>query len=354
VAVAVVLTASSAAGQNRFTGPGILLPVQDRVGAPELAAEVYGTLESAFVERHQLVRSPRMREALRRLRIRDIMLAAPAQLDQLGQELGVEWFLSSTLHEAVVYPMPQITLSARLYRVGAAQLQWAGFEAGSGLDGRRWLGLGGTEDIYQLARLATQRLADSALGVEAGERPSRFGTSERGFLSPSLHTTPSTVAAVIPFDSVSDLEPAVAAEIITEAAVAALYRNGITLLSPSLVDDIQREQGRLLRGELDTPTRLALKRQAGVDWVLTGTVEAYVTERSVSPDPSVALSARLIDTSTGRIVWIDGQERRGARRGQFFDAGRIYSAGSLADEIVRSLVGAFANPNRSAKRTSEG
>lgn len=354
LALAALLLAAPAAGLERLAGPGMLLPVQDRVGDPALTTVIHDTFEAELAESHQLVRTPEMRDVLRRLRIRDVKLAAPAQLDRLASELGVEWFLSSTLHEAILDPVPQITVSARLYRAGVPELAWAGFDAASGIDEQRWLGLGGTADAFELARQVALRLAESALGRAGEGRRARDSDSKNGFRSRRLEASPTTLAAIVPFDSVSGPNSGVAAEIVTEATIAALYELGIRLLSPSAVDEIQRERGRLWRGELDAPTRQALNRQGGVDWVLTGTVEVYVSERSLRPDPRVALSARLLEAASGRILWMDGRDRRGARPGSLYDTGRIYSAGALANEIVRAFVAELYGPQDRQLGTSEG
>ena len=62
----------------------------------------------------------------------------------------------------------------------------------------------------------------------------------------------------------------------------------------------------------------------------------------LTPDPWIAVSARLVSTETGRIVWFDGQERHGSDSDGVFELGRVHAAGGLAYEIMRSLVAGFS------------
>lgn len=63
-----------------------------------------------------------------------------------------------------------------------------------------------------------------------------------------------------------------------------------------------------LSGDVDPSTAIKLGKSLGVNYLLTGAVTEYgTTDKSVGKrrNLAVALEAKLIDTSTGEIVWAD-------------------------------------------------
>jgi TolB-like protein len=339
---------------------GALLPLQDRVGDPMLTAAVQETLREELIERHALVDRVRLREALRHLRLRDPSQASPATLRQLTENVSVDWFFGATLHMATetqltratqafigagAEPVPQILLSARGFRKESAdsggmetELWWAGFVSASGLDRRSVLGLGVIEDPEFLARETARRLVAAFLEPSRLDAPS---PDRSGFLREALSVEEMGSVAVLPFEGVSDHEANVAADTVTQLALSVLYENGVRLVLPGQVNQILRQRGTLLRGEIDSETRDALS-EAGVDLILTGTVEDWaVRRRGTEPEPRVSFGARLIDGGSGQILWMNGQDRGGWDGLNLFGTGRTHSKGRLAQQMMRSLVAGF-------------
>lgn len=58
--------------------------------------------------------------------------------------------------------------------------------------------------------------------------------------------------------------------------------------------------------------------------------------------PVVAVSLRILDASTGEIVWASNVARRGNDRETVFGIGRIHSLNNLAEETAAELAKAFA------------
>ncbi len=340
-------------------GPGGLLPLQDRVGNPRLAAVVEEALRDLLAESHALVDPRRLRDAQRRLRLRDPGQAAPEALARLGELASAEWFFSATLHQAIsgrasrasrayvtgraTGPVPQIVLSAQAVRLsaGAPALDWAGFEAASGLDGRRLLGRGVIGDLEPLALEAARRLVEAferdrpSGAARPGVRPARGGYLRRPIDAGGA-------VAVVPFHSVTERDATLAGETVTELAHAVLYRSGARLVLPGLVNDVLRQRGTLLRGEVDAGAREELRRRGGAELILTGTVEAWeLRGSSAEPEPHVGFSARLLDAESGAILWWNGQDRRGWDRSRALGLGRVHASGALAEEVMGSLVASF-------------
>ena len=132
------------------------------------------------------------------------------------------------------------------------------------------------------------------------------------------------------------------AEIATLSLMAVLDEQGFQVAYPGLVRRIMLESGRLYLGEVTSDLREEIRDQAEVDWILTGTVEEFRSGGGVNPNPNVALGCRLLDASSGQIVWMDGADRLGTDSETVFNQGRVFSAADLTREIFRSLVAAFS------------
>ncbi|MCP3956666.1 MAG: hypothetical protein GY719_02320 [bacterium] len=371
------------AGEDAWhRGAGGLLPLQDRVGNPVVAAAVEETLRQALAARASLVDPVRLRDAQRRLRIRDASQASPEALARMAEETGAGWFFSATVHQATESLLtrasqafvsdrpgeglvPQITLSARVIRLrpsdrAGAELGWAGFEAASGLDGRRLLGLGVIDDPEILGREVAERLVETfEREVAAGEpthsqeRHGRARPDHGGFLRRPISVQEMGSVALVPFGSVTERQATRAGETVSELALAVLYRSGARLVLPGRVNQILRGRGVLLRGEVDAEARAALRSGAGADSILTGTVEAWeVGGLGAEPEPRIAFSARLIDTGSGGILWWNGQDRTGWDRSRLLGTGRIHAAGLLAEDIMWSLVAGLVVPRKQGRAGS--
>ena len=326
-------------------GKGLILPIQDRAGSPDTVEYLsLLTRQSLSESGAQLTEVVGLRDSLRRMRIREATTATSEKLLQLSRILGTDWLVSTTLHELVREPIPQITLSAQIFRPETTTLDWSGFVSMTGLDRQTWLGLGEVDSLDELLRRAIGELfADFASGP-SGSPKKRLPHSKHGFLREPVPPSTSGAVAVIPFDSIVDRDALRVAELQTRAWIAALDRGGFRVVRPGAVHQVMRERGQLLLGEVDRSTALELATRLGVEWVLTGTVETYKTGSGLLPDPWVAIGARLIHSDSGRIFWSDGRERQGSDSQTLFQQGRIYSAADLSLEMVHSMIAGFSKP----------
>jgi TolB-like protein len=300
-------------------------PLSDRQGDPEAAEAADAALHDALAAEHALVDPAALRDVLRRGRLRVLDDALPEELREVAAATGAERILSFTLHQTSRLETPTLALSGRAYDGATGELLWAGFEAASGLDGRRLLGLGVVGDMAVLADRAARRLvADFLDGRRAGARPAAAGLG---------------TVALVPFGSVTEAAGTNAAETLTEVTRATFHRHGGRLVSPSRVAEVLRRRGWSAWGGVDDATRLALAEQLGVRWVLTGGVEEYESAGGAGePEPRVAVALRLLDAETGGIAWMGGREGSGWDGQGPFHAGRIYSRGDLAEELISTLV----------------
>lgn len=329
--------------QQQAADAGMLLPLQDRNGDTALAQRVSEILRGELERSLSLSSGEGLRDEMRRLRIRDAGDIDPTDLRLLAERFGVTWMFSATLHAATRMPEPSIVISAWMDRVEENTLTWAGFESLAGLSTRRSLDRDRVVEIEPLAELAIRRLVADLLHTLETDRGQPVGATpdREGFLLEPLNLERLGTVAVVPFESITDFRPAESAELITALGRATLHRNGARVLHPGRVNAILRRRGVFMRGELDPLARAAMRVGGGAKHILTGTVETYVSPANIEPNPHVEFSARLVEVDGGRIVWIGGQDREGWEHPGFFELGKVYDAGTLAETMMQSLVTGF-------------
>jgi hypothetical protein len=334
LAAALVLwTAAGGAAAAAEPARVALLPVQDRSGDSAAVRAVEEALARGLAGRHELVGRERLRDALRARRVRSVDDAPPEVLQALGRELGAERFVTAIVHLAEREACPRLAVSARSYDAATGELDWAGFEAGSGLDGRRLLGLGAIGELELLAERIAHRLID---GLAAGLEASELAPAARAGAAGGAAVL--GAVAVVPLAGLAESDATRAAETATEIVRAVLARRGVPVLSPNRVAESLRRERVLAWGALDVPVRDALAA-AGAELLLTGTVEAWeAAGDGFEPEPVVAVALRLLDAGSGRILWTGALERRGWDRQGLFRLGRIHDHGTLGERMIDELV----------------
>lgn len=297
-----------------------LLVVQNPAGDGPAARAVTEALLEELPRHGELADAAATRNALRRLRIRNGDAAPPDVLRLLAEELAVDWLISATVHDAERRDVPRLTLSARAYDGASGKLFWAGFKGGSGLDTRKLLGLGVIPEVERLAPRVVANLV-SKLG-------------EAGATSTSMS---SGTVAIVDFDSLTQRASGAAADTVTEAARAAVLGRGLDLASPNCTSNALRRIRSTRRGAVDAEMRHAITSSCGAKTILTGTVELYdIGGAEMEPEPLVAISIRLLDAQTGRILWTGALEREGWNR-SVFRIGRVYSRGALVERMLETM-----------------
>ncbi len=82
-----------------------------------------------------------------------------------------------------------------------------------------------------------------------------------------------------------------------------------------------------------------VSQKVGARWLLTGSALEYGRTRTPDGDvPTVGLALRLIDGTTGRVVWADQRFRSGEDRELVFAWGRINDITQLAARTAAELV----------------
>lgn len=348
LAAGVVVAGEGGAAPPSLEGAGLMLPVQDLADSPETVTRIEdGVREWLDRTAYPLLDPHGLRDAMRRLRIRDAGSASPSQLEALAGEMGAGWFLSVTLHRADVEPLPRLAVSANAFRAGAVDLAWAGWIDDSGLDNRRTFGRGVETTLEPLVDRSIPRLfADLPPGASTRRRRRSTAPSRDGYRADDFDPQCLDLVAVLPLQSLADRDAAAASAAVTELARAVLYRHGVRQVNPASINDVLRKRDEMVPGSVDAVSRTAMSNVTGATAMLTGSVEHYDPATSPEPRPRVAFSLRVIDAGTGRIVWIDGADRTGWDEGGLFGLGRVYGPEGLAREMMESMVAGLTRPER--------
>ncbi|MBI5599498.1 MAG: hypothetical protein HY890_07145 [Deltaproteobacteria bacterium] len=143
--------------------------------------------------------------------------------------------------------------------------------------------------------------------------------------------------AVLPFNNLSGRKDA--GRIFTDTYVTEIFRSGRYRVE---------ETGNILQfmiqeridtiGEMELERISILGKRLKADGVLVGAVEEFDDGRSGGGVPTVSVSARLIDSATGRVVWSEQWRRRGDEYIIIFDIGAVRSVTALAQKVVREMI----------------
>lgn len=125
--------------------------------------------------------------------------------------------------------------------------------------------------------------------------------------------------------------------IVSDIYVAELFNSGkYRVEEPGNVRQfaIQERLNRL--GEMELNAIKTLGKRLKVDAVLVGMVKEY--DDGYDSLPTVTVSARLVDSNTGRIVWSSEKKRRGDDYTIVFDFGTVRTSSMLAKKVVKEMI----------------
>lgn len=321
-----LLAAGALAGRAAAADSIALLPVRQGVRVDGLGAEFEQAVTAELTRRGAVIDAERTRAALRAERLRNADGAPPERLRVIAAALGADWLVAAAIHDAPAQLVPDLTVSARLYDGRTGRMAWAGAVARSGLDSRGLLGIGAVTDLVALVPpvvaelvagvdLAAAAAASPGTGVEAA--PDRIG--------------------IVPFtvNEVADGTEVAAAA--TETMRALLVAAGVPLAEPGCVTTALRGPGGIRWGELSAEVRAELRYECGAARLVTGSVERWEVRGGASPEPVVAVAARLLDAESGRILFVGSLEAGGFDREGWFGHGRVYSRGAHLRHLLERI-----------------
>lgn len=143
--------------------------------------------------------------------------------------------------------------------------------------------------------------------------------------------------AVLPFYNYSSRKEAT--KIITNIYVSELFKTGrYRVEEPGNVRQLYIQERVSALGELDLDRLKVLGLRLGVDGVIIGVVETFSNSDKLRGEPVVSITARLVDTIEGDVIWSYQIKRYGKDYVYIFDFGEIRSASTLAKEVIREMI----------------
>ena len=141
--------------------------------------------------------------------------------------------------------------------------------------------------------------------------------------------------AVLPFSNVSGKKSA--SLVVERAYVTELFKSGLFLVEePGNVRRFLIGEQVKISGEMGVERLLILGKRLRVDAVIVGTVEEFYDGRRRTP--TVSISARMIESGTGRLLWTSQHKKRGDDYIIVFEIGKIRSTTELAERVVKEMV----------------
>jgi TolB-like protein len=357
---------SGAGGESRSLGRPItiaVLPVENLSGLPAPLKQ----LRSSLIRRLQaikgisILKEETLDRFMERHRIRYTAGIDTYVSKAFQEETGAKAVLVTSLELYSGDNPPKIAFTSRL--VGTGENPAILWMDGIGLTGDQspgFLGLGIIEDPGALLEKAAGVIADSLfrrLSTEGeGVTLVREGSLEgllrkldtfkpkQAFRSPELDLgarTGKIRVIVLPFINRSARK--YGGEMMTLQFIRELLKTErIDVVEPGLI------RSEMLRLRLIMPEGPSLPQAdllfniLEADLLFSGSVAAYRESGGFFGSPRIDFSTRVLERNSRRIVWSSKSYNDGDEQVYFFDVGRLYTANTLASNMVRATVGRMA------------
>lgn len=163
-----------------------------------------------------------------------------------------------------------------------------------------------------------------------------------GCATPSKEVSPPTASikvAIFPFYNISGYRDA--GKIVANVFVTEMFKSGRFLVEePGNIAHFMMQERIDTLGEIEIERLKILGKRLGVDAVMTGTVEEFDDGRGgISSVPTVSITARMISSNTGQLVWSAQNKKRGDDYIVVLDLGEVRSLTTLTQKVVVEMIG---------------
>lgn len=160
--------------------------------------------------------------------------------------------------------------------------------------------------------------------------------------------------ALLPLENLTT--KAEAGEVLSRIVMMSLSRSAqCQVVEPGDVNAALDLLGIRYTGSVSRDQLQALAGKIGMDFLMVGSVlETGKVRTAYAEVPSVGLALRVLDVTTGRVVWADMRFRDGADGETLFGWGRQTNEQKLADGLVRSMLKDFRLPPPAGSPSDQG
>ncbi len=261
----------------------------------------------------------------------------------LKEETGADAVLITTVELYNYNVPPKISLWSRLVTTGSVpKILWIDGRAMAGNDSPGILGLGLIDDPKLLLKKTVQSLLGSLSSSLAKEGQ---GAGSEGkplqpkvaYRLPVFNPALKYRVAIVPFFDLSGRKNA--GEIMQLQFLDAMKRfKNFELIEPGIVRDKLLNYRIILWKGVSMANADILFEVLDADLILGGTVYEYDDYQGGYGVPAVEFSAQLLDRRSREMVWSSKSINKGDDRVYFFDIGKINTAQTLANEMVRGMM----------------
>ncbi|HBR16776.1 MAG: hypothetical protein A3G39_04525 [Deltaproteobacteria bacterium RIFCSPLOWO2_12_FULL_43_16] len=144
--------------------------------------------------------------------------------------------------------------------------------------------------------------------------------------------------AVLPFYNMSGQKDA--GKIVANVFVTEMFKSGrFRVEEPGNVVQFMIQERMDTIGEIEIERLKILGKRLSVDAVVVGTVEEFDDGRGGAyPSPIVSITARMIDSNSGQLIWSAQNKKKGDDYIIIFDFGEIRSVTTLTQKVVKELI----------------
>lgn len=165
------------------------------------------------------------------------------------------------------------------------------------------------------------------------------GSGPHVYVSPVEHWSGVGRVAVIPFTNATSAPQA--GRVATGAFIAGLVGTGrFRVEFQGMVRSFFIRERLVVRGGMDLKTLAMMRDRLGLDAVVVGRVEEYAGSEDIrrAVMPRATLSVRVVDTATGRILFMARRHRTGEDYATVLGMGRVLTTGALCRLLVDEIV----------------
>src|SRR3990170_5780056 len=150
--------------------------------------------------------------------------------------------------------------------------------------------------------------------------------------------TASVKVAILPFYNISGYRDA--GKIVANVFVTEMFKSGrFRVEEPGNIAHFMIQERIDTVGEIEIERLKILGKRLGVDAVMTGTVEEFDDGRGgISSVPTVSITARMISSNTGQLVWSAQNKKRGDDYIVVLDLGEVRSLTTLTQKVVVEMI----------------
>ena len=161
-----------------------------------------------------------------------------------------------------------------------------------------------------------------------------YNYNRKGFDRPGINKV-----AVFPFYNNTKIVGA--GKIVTGIFISNLVQTGrFKVEFPGSVKCFLINERIIVRTGVDLDTIKLMGKRLGVEAVILGRVEEFtgVDDKKRDVDCVVSISARMVDTMTGEILWMTQHRRTGEDYTIVIDFGRVRSVSTLVKNVVAEMI----------------